>query len=133
MDNQLEYDNSLKSDADYRVFINDILTRLKVAQLRAASTVSLEVLNFYWSVGRDMLRMQAAKPHWGSKLLDQVAFDLQAANPGMSGYSRRNVAYMRLLATLYPEDGQFLKQSISQLPWSQIQLLLDKFKDDSLQ
>lgn len=62
--------------------------------------------------------------------MDQLSNDLQIGNPGMSGFSRRSLEYMRLLVLVYPEKDQFTQQSAARLPWSQIQLLLDKFKDD---
>jgi predicted nuclease of restriction endonuclease-like (RecB) superfamily len=51
----------------------------------------------------------------------------------MSGLSKRSLEYMRLLVTIYPNQEQFTQQAAAQLPWSQIQLLLDKFRDDAKQ
>ena len=39
---------------------------------------------------------------------------------------------MRLLARLYPSLDEFTQQPAAQLPWAHIQLLLDKYKDDSI-
>jgi len=118
---------SLHLDKDYLVFLENIKKKLKISQLRAASKVSTEIYKFYWGLGKEILEAQATKK-WGSKLLDQLSKDLQMANPGMSGYSKRNLEYMRLLVMVYPNEDQFTQQPAAQLPWSQVQLLLDKFK-----
>lgn len=126
-------DSALHLDKEYIAFVDSIKDRLKIAQLRAASAVNTEALCFYWSLGKDILDCQASKKHWGSKFLEQLSHDLQVANPEMSGLSKRSLEYMRLLFTVYPDKEQFMKQAAAQLPWSQIQLLLDKFRDDARQ
>jgi predicted nuclease of restriction endonuclease-like (RecB) superfamily len=72
--------------------------------------------------------MQKNQKHWGTHFLEQLSRDLQAENPGTSGFSKRSLEYMRLLAIIYPTE--FTQQPAAQLPWTLIQLLLDKFKDD---
>ena len=128
-----ENENSLYLDKEYVAFVASIKNRLNSARLRAASAVNTEVLRFYWSLGKDILDMQASKKHWGTKFVDQLSHDLQAANPEMSGLSKRNLEYMRLLVTVYPIQEEFTQQPAAQLPWSHIQLLLDKFRHDYVQ
>ncbi len=122
--------NSLKLDKDYANFLNDVKNRLRIAQLRAASAVNTQMIQFYWQLGSDILQMQSTGRHWGTRLIEQLSRDLQASLPGLSGFSKRNLEYMRLLATLYPSLAEFAQQAAAQLPWSHIQLLLDKYKDD---
>lgn len=123
---------SIKFDDDYAKFLTEIKNRLRTTQLRVANSVNQEIVKFYWHLGKDILRIQAYKQHWGTKFLDQLSHDLQTENPGMSGFSRRSLEYMRLLATIYPDEIQFTQQPAAQLPWSTIQLLIDKFRDDPL-
>ena len=123
---------SIRLDEDYATFLSEIKNRLKTTQIRVANSVNQEIIKFYWHLGKDILRLQAYKQHWGTKFLDQLSHDLQAENPGMSGFSRRSLEYMRLLATIYSDEIQFTQQPAAQLPWSTIQLLLDKFRDDPL-
>ncbi len=120
---------SLHIDHDYIALINAIKERLKTAQLRAASLVNTELLKVYWELGHDILKIQTKK-QWGSKFLEQLSHDLQTANPEMSGFSKRNLEYMRLLTTVYPEYNVFTQQAAAQLPWAHMQLLLDKFKNN---
>lgn len=118
-------------DKDYKSFLNEIKNRLKITQLRTARTVNTHVIQFYWNLGNDILRIQSYKKHWGKKFIAQLSIDLQKNYSGLSGFSKRNLEYMRLLASLYPSLDIFTQQPAAQLPWSHIQLLLDKFRDDS--
>lgn len=120
----------LSSDKDYAEFLNSLKARLKVAQLRAASSVQTHLLQFYWQLGSDILEMQKSKKHWGNQFIGQLSSDLRISNPGISGFSKRSLEYMRLLVRLYPSLDEFTQQPAAQLPWSHIQLLLDKFRDD---
>jgi predicted nuclease of restriction endonuclease-like (RecB) superfamily len=119
-------------DKDYASFFNEIKNQLKIAQLYTAKAVNTQVLQFYWQLGHDILRIQSLKKHWGNKLLEQLSHDMQALTPGLSGFSKRSLEYMRLLATIYPSLEEFTQQPAAQLPWSHIQLLLDKFKIDPI-
>ncbi|MGD9108305.1 MAG: DUF1016 N-terminal domain-containing protein [Gammaproteobacteria bacterium] len=62
----------------------------------------------------------------------KVNVNLYSTYPGLSGFSKHSLEYMRLLATLYPSLEEFTQQAAAQLPWSYIQLLLDKYRDDSI-
>lgn len=119
---------TLLLDKDYIAFLNEIKYRLITTQLRAARAVNNQVIQFYWQLGSNILRMQMTKKHWGNRFIEQLSKDLQTSYPGMSGFSKRNLEYMRLLASLYPPSlDKFTQQPAAQLPWSHIQLLLDKY------
>jgi predicted nuclease of restriction endonuclease-like (RecB) superfamily len=123
--------NALLIDKDYTAFLNEVKTRLKNTQLRAANAVNTHVIQFYWQLGHDILRLQSVKHHWGSGFITQLSQDLQATHPGLSGFSKRSLEYMRLLASLYPSLETFTQQPAARLPWSHLQLLLDKYKQDA--
>lgn len=131
MNNEL-LSTSLITDKNYISFLNEIKQRLKITQLRAANAVNAHIIRFYWQLGNDILRMQMAQRHWGTRFIEQLSKDLQASQPGLSGFSKRNLEYMRLLASLYPSLDKFTQQPAAQLPWSHIQLLLDRYKNDSI-
>ena len=123
-------DIPISIDKDYINFFNKIKQRLRTAQLHAAKMVNNQVVEFYCQLGNDILQIQSNKQHWGSKFIEQLSKDLQASNPGLSGFSKRNLEYMRLLATLYPSVNEFTQQTAAQLPWAHVQLLLDRYKAD---
>ncbi|MES2615418.1 MAG: DUF1016 N-terminal domain-containing protein, partial [Bdellovibrionota bacterium] len=59
----------------------------------------------------------------GDKFLEVLAQDLQSEFPETSGFSLRNIQRMRQFAKLYPDES-IATQPVSQLPWSQILMVL---------
>jgi predicted nuclease of restriction endonuclease-like (RecB) superfamily len=110
----------------YRRFVADIKTRYQAAQLKAARRVNTELIEFYWQLGKAILDKQA-QTAWGSKFLEQLAKDLQTAFPGAKGFSVRNLEFIRQFAQAYPDE--VTKQTVSQLPWGHIIVLMQKVKD----
>ena len=49
----------VKTDKDYASWIEELSLRYKKGQIKAATHVNSEMLQFYWSLGKDI-----AKPHW---------------------------------------------------------------------
>ncbi len=122
---------NLSVDKDYIKFLKQIQKRLAQAQIKAALTVNTQQIQFYWSLGTDIIRQQSTKS-WGSGFLTQLSLDMRKAFPGMQGFSKRNLEYMRLLATVFPSWDEFAQQPAAQLPWAHTQLLLDKYRSDSV-
>jgi len=111
----------------YAEWLADVKARVHAAQQRAALSVNHELLRLYWGIGRDILERQAAGA-WGDGILDQVSVDLRAEFPGMKGFSRSNLKYMRAFAGAWPES-EFGQQAVGQLPWGHNLVLLTKLKD----
>src|SRR5580698_6353381 len=75
-------------------------------------TVNKELLNLYWELGREICEKQE-KANWGEGLIDQLAKDLSAAFPGVKGFSRSNVFYIRKWFLFY--RGEFVQQLVGQI------------------
>jgi len=91
--------------------------------VRAARAANAELLQLYWSIGRDILERQE-QAGWGSRVIDRLAQDLRAEFLDQRGWSRRNLHYMRALAEAWPQD--FVQQPATRLPWGHLLVLLDK-------
>jgi DUF1016 N-terminal domain len=76
--------------ANYPALLEELKTRVKSAQLKAALSVNRELLCLYWDIGRALVIKQQTEG-WGTKVVDQLGADLQAAFPGLAGFSRANM------------------------------------------
>ena len=81
----------------YSALLEELKTRIRTAQVRAAFAVNRELLLLYWSIGRDIVTRQHAEG-WGTKVIERLARDLQTEFPGVEGFSPRNLKYMRAFA-----------------------------------
>lgn len=84
----------------------------------------------YWDIGRIILDRQK-KEGWGAKVIDRLSHDLKIAFPDMTGFSPRNLKYMRTFSESWP-DREFVQRTIAQIPWRSNIALLDKLKDPGL-
>jgi hypothetical protein len=62
-----------------------------------------------WDIGRAIVEKQQTLG-WGESVVEMVSADLKRAFPGMSGFSSRNVWYMRRFYEAYT-DSEFLAQA----------------------
>lgn len=79
-----------------------IISMIERAKVRAILSVNTEVLNLYWSIGKDILSKQE-ELGWGAKVIAQLSKDLSAKFPDDKGYSITNLKYMRGFAANYPD------------------------------
>ncbi len=112
---------------DYPQFFTQLKNRIRATQVRAALAVNAEMVQLYWHIGRDILQQQH-RQGWGAKVIEQLALDLRAAFPDMTGLSARNLKYMRAFAAAWPEEA-IVQQAAAQIPWFRLCVLLDKVKD----
>lgn len=113
----------------YEEFLRGVKEQIAAAQVRAALAVSRELILLYWRIGAGILERQA-RHGWGAKVVQRLAADLKAAFPGVGGFSRTNLLYMRVFAETYTDEA-IVQQLLdnSPLPWGHHLRILDKVKD----
>ena len=112
--------------AGYAEWLGELKERIHNAQQRATLAVNRELVLLYWQIGCDILARQASQG-WGAKVIDRLAHDLRNAFPEMTGFSPRNLKYMRAVAEAWPEP-EFVQQAAAQLPWGHKLVLLPRLK-----
>ena len=81
-------------DEAYLNWVHDIKQRFQSAQIKAAVKVNSEQLLFNWQLGRELVERKAEET-WGKGIVEQLSLDLQAAFPGIKGFSARNLWNMK--------------------------------------
>ncbi|HQB75707.1 MAG TPA: PDDEXK nuclease domain-containing protein [Bacteroidales bacterium] len=124
---------------DYQNWAEFITTKIKLAQTQTAFKVNSAMLTLYWEIGNSILEKQSQNG-WGSKVIDLLASDLAKNFPNNSGFSVRNLKYMRTFAEAYPQfpfvqvplaqnENEFVQVSLAQITWYHHISLLGKVKD----
>lgn len=108
----------------YKKVFSDIKKEISRAQYKAIQVVNRELINMYWNVGKVILE----NSKWGNKFVNSLSVDLKLEFPQITGFSVRNLKYMRKLAEEYP-DFEFVQQVVAQIPWGHNIILLDKIKN----
>ncbi|MBL1178406.1 PDDEXK nuclease domain-containing protein [Pantanalinema sp. GBBB05] len=112
---------------DYDDFFRHLKERIRSTQIKAALAVNQELVLLYWQIGREILQRQKEEG-WGAKVIDRLARDLKIEFPEMTGFSPRNLNYMRSFAEAY-SDEVILHQLGAKIPWKHNCVILDKVKD----
>ena len=112
----------------YVALLDSLKKRIRQARIKAAVSVNRELVLLYWEIGRSILSSQQ-KAGWGAKVIERLSEDLRRAFPEISGFSVRNLKYMRSLAEAYP-DEDLVQQAVAQIPWGHNVRILDRVKDD---
>lgn len=97
----------------YADWLQSVSKRYRQSQIKAAVAVNTEMLKFYFSLGRDITRMEPDQP-WGSGFLHRLSLDLKMQMPEAGCFSPRNLQYMRLFFKLYAEQP-IAQQAVAQL------------------
>ena len=114
--------HDVKIDSNYIQWLNDIKSRYRSAQIKAAVKVNAEQLIFNWQLGRDLVTRKAEE-QWGSGVVEQLSMDLQAAFPKSKGFSTTNLWRMKQWYEFYSSEiaQQKLPQLVGELKQSENQ------------
>jgi predicted nuclease of restriction endonuclease-like (RecB) superfamily len=102
----------------YEDFLQNLKRRIRAAQVKAVFAVNRELIFPYWHIGREILERQRLAG-LGAKVIERLAADLHREFPGMTGFSRTNLLYMRAFAEAWPKKS-FVQQVVGQIPWSSL-------------
>ncbi|PHJ64146.1 hypothetical protein VF14_11415 [Nostoc linckia z18] len=113
---------------NYRNLLMEIKQRIRSAQYEALKAVNREMINLYWDIGQ-MIVTQQQGASWGKSVVEQLAKDLQAEFPGISGFSARNIWRMRDFYLTY-HSKEILPPLVAEIGWTHNIVILEKCKDD---
>jgi predicted nuclease of restriction endonuclease-like (RecB) superfamily len=117
----------------YPAFLEEVKTRIRESQIKAAMAVNQELIKLHWWLGREIVLRQETEK-WGSQAIERFCKDLQSHFPGLQGFSRTNIFYMRSFYLTY----EIVQRPVGQLeippsfclniPWGHNISLLQKIK-----
>ncbi len=101
---------------DYAALLAEVKARVRAAQYDALRAVNKELVGLYWDIRRMIVDRQADAAH-GAAIAEQLAADLRMEFPGVNGYSRRNIFYMREFFLVY-HDQPKVQPLVAQIGWT---------------
>jgi len=112
---------------DYAHLLAEVKERIRFAQYEALKAVNKELVGLYWDIGRMIVERQRDAEH-GTAITEQLSNDLRTEFPGISGFSRRNVFYMREFYLLYRDDKR-VQPLVAQIGWTHNLVIFQRCKD----
>lgn len=105
---------------------NEVLALIHSSRHKAMQAVNTQLIELYWQVGAHISR-KIERAEWGDSVVGQLAEHLALTQPGLRGFTRRNLFRMRQFYEAYRGD-QKVSALLTQLPWTHNLLILTQSK-----
>lgn len=101
--------DSIVGGKEYAQLLGRLKERFRRSQIKAAVKVNTEMLEFYWTMGREISQLyQSAK--WGTAFFDCLSLDLKTEFPNQTGFSSANIRYTKRWYEFYNQQDIILHQ-----------------------
>ena len=151
----------LSQNKEYRSWVKELKQRYLSARLKASVDANRTLLEYYWSVGRDIEDKQYANTY-GSKFYETLSHDMRSEMSGEKGFSEGNIRYMYRFYQMYnqlivklpqsaedfsqtnllqgvddsdianlPQLAERLYNEVCSIPWDHQRRIIDKCKGDA--
>ena len=87
-------------EQSYAAWIADLKRRYRATQIKAAVAVNSALIEFYWTLGRDIAEKYPGKKR-DARFFNKLSVDLQNEMPDATGLSVSNIKYARYFFELY--------------------------------
>ena len=152
---------TLSQNKEYRSWVKELKQRYLSSRLKASVDANRTLLEYYWSVGRDIEDKQYANTY-GSKFYETLSHDMRSEMSGEKGFSDGNIRYMYRFYQLYnqlivnlpqsaedfsqtnllqgvddsdianlPQLAERLYNEVCSIPWDHQRRIIDKCKGDA--
>lgn len=105
---------------------DEVVSLIEQARQKSYQAVNTLLIDLYWQVGGYISRKLAAA-EWGDGVVDQLAVHLERSQPGLKGFTRRNLFRMRQFYEAYQGDEK-VSPLVTQLPWTHNLIILGQCK-----
>lgn len=137
----------------YAGFLAEVKEQIKSSQAKAALAVNTSLISMYWNIG-EIIAEKQSQYSWGNNVIEQLAADLKSEFPGVSGFSRANLFFIRRFYLFYADEKvqqvvrlladeensvqqavalnenlSAIRNFVVQIPWGHHILILTKVKD----
>ena len=108
------------------VAFHEVTNLIEVARQKAFQAINTALIDLYWHVGETISR-KIKSAEWGDGVVDQLAAYIAQTQPGLRGFTRRNLFRMRQFYEAYRDDEN-LSPLVRQLSWTHNLIILSQSK-----
>lgn len=110
--------------AGYGTLLTELKARIHTAQYAALRAVNKELITLYWDIGK-LIEERQETEGWGKAVVERLSADLRTEFGEKSGFSGRNLWYMRTFYREYKEQP-ILQPLAAEISWTKNTLILDR-------
>lgn len=108
------------------VSFREVTSLIEVARQKAFQAINTALIDLYWHVGETISR-KIKSAEWGDGVVNQLADYIAQTQPGLRGFTRRNLFRMRQFYEAYRDDEN-LSPLVRQLSWTHNLIILSQSK-----
>ena len=109
---------------DFKDIISNIKDEIKTTQYKVAVQSNISLISMYFRLGKIL----NDNYKYGNRFIDEVSKDLKIEFPNSTGFSVRNLKYMKKFYLEYKDD-ELMQQLVAQVPWGHNIVLMEKIKE----
>ncbi len=114
-------DTDIMLQDEYFKVLESIKKQIRSAQKTVMNTANEERNKLYWQIGKTIIDHAA----WGNKFVQTLSKDLRIEYPSATGYSERNLNYMKQFAERILSE-EVLQQVVAKINWRSITFLINQ-------
>lgn len=114
-------DTGIMRQDEYFKVLESVKKQIRSAQRTVMNTANEERNKLYWQIGKTIIDHSA----WGNKFVQTLSKDLRIEYPSATGYSERNLNYMKQFAERIPSE-EILQQVVAKINWRSITFLINQ-------
>ncbi|MCK2125734.1 PDDEXK nuclease domain-containing protein [Thauera aromatica] len=103
-----------------------VVALIESARTRSYQAVNAALVELYWQIGEHISR-KLASAEWGDGVVAQLAEHIARTQPGLQGFTRRNLFRMRQFYEAYRGDEK-ISALLRRLPWTHNLIILSQSK-----
>jgi predicted nuclease of restriction endonuclease-like (RecB) superfamily len=107
---------------------DDVLRLIDAARDRAVAAVNMELIELHWNIG-EHISNKIATGTWGERTVEDLAEHIRRRQPGMKGFSARNLWRMRQFYETYRDELK-LSPLVRELSWTHNLLIMSRCKHE---
>ena len=117
---------AMKTTGTNEEAFSEIVQLIEASRARAIQAVNTTLIELYWQIGETISRKIEAAV-WGDGVVEQLADYIARTQPGLRGFTRRNLFIMRQFYETYRGDA-IVSALLTQLPWTHHLIILNQSK-----
>lgn len=107
---------------------NEIVSFIKQSRHNALKSVNTELIDLYWKIGA-YISKQMETANWGKSVVNQLAEFLQQREPGLKGFSNKNLWRMKQFYEVYQEVPK-VSALLRQISWTNNLIIFSRAKTE---
>jgi len=108
------------------LIFGEVVSLIQSARAKAFQAVNTALIDLYWQIG-SYISHKLESAEWGDGVVDQLADYIVRTQPGLRGFTRRNLFRMRQFYVTYRSDEKIVSL-VRQLPWTHNLIILGQSK-----